>query len=434
MIDNRILEIIDHARTKSPYYRELYTDLPTQIDSLNQVPRVNHQAFWAANSNNLRKNNLLTEPFTNGTVFRTGGTTGEPKSSFYTRQDLDISAATRARCLLKVGLQPGDRVANLMNAGNMYKGFPDLSDALSKIDIPNVHLAIGGVAGVKHQAWAVKEFEATVIVAMPTSLCRLANYFLEHGDVAESVRLVLFSGELMYREQKVLILNTFPNARVGAQSYGSVDAGLIGMPVSEPDTDPECQASYQVDLEHVVLELLDESGNNICEEGVPGEVVITSLSRRLMPIIRYSMGDVATWTNFDSRQFQVLGRSTVGVTLGQSRFDLRDLRAVILRGMDGETIHGFQILLRRSGGKDEMVFRIAAKPQEPESCVRDVQAEMERAHDVYYAAAKRQYFNPLVVEFVYVDDFIYNERSGKLMEVVDLRLSDDETAVKSSKV
>lgn len=83
-----------------------------------------------------------------------------------------------------------------------------------------------------------------------------------------------------------------------------------------------------------------------------------------MPIIRYSMGDVAMWTNFESGHFQVLGRSTVGVTVGQSRFDLRDLRAVIARAMTGETVHGVQILLRRSKGKDELVSRIAARPQE----------------------------------------------------------------------
>ena len=429
MLDHRILEIIDHARTKSHYYRELYQDLPHEIESLSQVPRVNHATFWAANSNKLCENKVLTGPFTNGAIFRTSGTTSTPKNSFFTRSELDRGIDARARCLVQAGLQSGDRVANLLYGGNMYKGFPDVSDALPRTGIPNVHLSIGGIASLKHQAWGVKEFEATLIVAMPTTACRLANHYVEHGETVDSVRLVIFSGELMYKEQKALLLKAFPNSKVGPLSYASVDGGLVGVPVSMPDTNLESQPVYQVDESNLVLELIDDDGNNIYKEGVPGEVVITSLQRRLMPILRYSMGDVAMWTKFKLGHIQVLGRSTVGVTLGQSRFDLRDLKAVIERGMTGETVHGVQILLRRSKGKDEMVFRIAARPQEPESRARIVREEMDNTHE--YARAEQQYFNPLVVEFVSVNDFIYNDRSGKLREVVDLRLSEDETPIKS---
>ncbi|KAL8787254.1 MAG: hypothetical protein Q9195_007864 [Heterodermia aff. obscurata] len=422
MLDDRIREIIDHARCKSPYYRELYKDLPLDIESLSQVPRVNHTTFWAANSTNSYENKILTEPFTNGAIFRTGGTTSKPKSSFFTRSELDRGIDARARSLVKAGLQPGDRVANLLYVGNMYKGFIDVSDALPRTGIPNVHLSIGGITSLKHQAWGVKEFEATLIVAFPTVACRLASHYVQHGVTVDSVRSVIFSGELLYKEQKALLLKAFPNAKVGPLSYVSVDGGLVGIPVSGPDTILESQPVYQVDQNNIVLELIDEHGNNIREEGLPGEVVITSLHRRLMPIIRYSMGDLAIWTNFESKHFQVLGRSTVGVTVGQSRFDLRDLRAVITRGMTGETVHGVQILLRRSNGKDEMVFRIAASPREPECRARKVREEMDKTHE--YDRGEDQYFNPLLVEFVSLDDLVYNEQSGKLREVVDLRLSE----------
>lgn len=136
----------------------------------------------------------------------------------------------------------------------MYKGFPNVSDALPRTGIPSVHLSIGGIASLKHQAWEVKEFEVTLMVAMPSTACRLANHYVEHGETVDSVRSVVFSGELMHKEQKALLLKAFPNARVGPLSYARVDGGIVGIPVSEPDSVPESQQPvYQVDRSNVVL-------------------------------------------------------------------------------------------------------------------------------------------------------------------------------------
>ncbi|MFD0351350.1 hypothetical protein ACFQ0M_45545 [Kitasatospora aburaviensis] len=72
-------ELVDFARRNSPFYAELYRDLPARVEHLHQLPVIEQTAFWAANS--WPDNRLLTGPLTDAGVYKTGGTTGVPKFS-----------------------------------------------------------------------------------------------------------------------------------------------------------------------------------------------------------------------------------------------------------------------------------------------------------------------------------------------------------------
>lgn len=107
-------------------------------------------------------------------------------------------------CLTRASLRPGDHVANLMYGGDLYKGFLDLSLALIEATVPTLHLHIG-VAPLDAQAWTIRTFSATVLVSMPTVVCRLADYHIEHKELPNTVRLVLYIGELLHNDQKKLL-------------------------------------------------------------------------------------------------------------------------------------------------------------------------------------------------------------------------------------
>lgn len=86
-----------------------------------------------------------------------------------------------------------------------------------------------------------------------------------------------------------------------------------------------------------------------------------------------------------------------------------------------EKVNGCQELLRRSHGMDEMVFRIACEPGYPEKASQEVQAEM-RVHEEWAKEVAERFVNPLVIEWVSVQGLHFNARSGKLMDIVDLRV------------
>ena len=77
-------EIIAYARKYSRYYQNLYKDIPEDA-SLCELPLIDQGDFWA----NCDKNGycVATRPQTDGQIFKSGGTTGDPKYSLYTAEE-----------------------------------------------------------------------------------------------------------------------------------------------------------------------------------------------------------------------------------------------------------------------------------------------------------------------------------------------------------
>lgn len=416
-----VQELVKFARDNSPYYRKHYANLPENVSELSEIPLLDHSSFWTANTGLPPENQVITAPLTDGAVFRTGGTTAVPKASYVTREELREGAQSWAACLVRAGLQPGDRVANMLYGGDLYKGFLDLGLALTNAPIPNFHLSIG-VAPLESQAWTLRTYAATVLVAMPTVMCRLADYLIRLDHEVISIRLLLYVGEHLHKDQKLLLSRAFPSAHVGPVQYVSVDGGLIGLPDVSPggiDQDPTC---YTVNTSSMIMELVSDTGNLITEEGVRGDVVITNLTRRLMPVIRYPMGDAAEWVDYESNKFRLCGRGAVGVRVGPASYDMASLKEIVSSSLKGEKVNGFQVLLRRSEGMDEMVFRIACQPKNPEQSSQEIQKEMNRVHEEWAKEVAEHFIHPLVIEWVSVQELHYNARSGKLKEIVELRV------------
>ena len=102
--------------------------------------------------------------------------------------------------------------------------------------------------------------------------------------------------------------------------------------------------------------------------------------------------------------------------------DTTSLKEIVSCALKDEKVNGFQVLLRRSHGMVEMVFRIACQPEYPEKASQEVQAEMGRVHEEWAKEVAERFVNPLVIEWVSVQDLHFNARSGKLKEIVDLRV------------
>lgn len=414
-------ELVKFARKNSPYYRQYYANLPENVSELNEIPLLDHESFWAANSGLPPENQVVTGPLTDGAVFRTGGTTAVPKVSYLTREDLHEGERFWAACLVRAGLRPGDRVANLLYGGDLYKGFLNLSLALTAAPTPNFHLSIG-VAPFESQAWTLRTFAATVLVGMPTSLCKLADYLIKIDQSVPSVRLLIYIGELLHRDQRVFLSRAFPCAQVGPLFYGSVDGGFIGTPDVPPGGIDQDPTPYNVNASSTIMELVGDTGDLITAEGVKGNVVITNLTRRLMPIIRYPMGDAAEWVDYGSRKFRLCGRGAVGVRVGPASYDMASFKEIIVSSLRDEKVNGFQVLLRRAKGMDEMVFRIACQPENPEQASQRVKGEMDRVHEEWAKEVAEEFINPLVIEWVSFQDLHCNARTGKLREIIDQRV------------
>lgn len=127
-------QLVEFARRHSSYYARHYRQVPHSGWQISDLPLVNPRDYWEGSSE-LTNWPVLTGPFTDGIVFKTGGTTGASKLSIYTRSEWRTFVTSFGRNLASQ-LQPGDRVANLFFAGDLYSSFLFIHDALAHMDIP----------------------------------------------------------------------------------------------------------------------------------------------------------------------------------------------------------------------------------------------------------------------------------------------------------
>ncbi|QUQ65618.1 phenylacetate--CoA ligase family protein [Kutzneria sp. CA-103260] len=409
MAHQSLSELVAFARANSPFYRELYAGLPADVDDLTELPLIDHGAFWAANT--VHGNTLRTGPHTDGIVFKTGGTTSAPRISVYTRPEWREMATTFASGLPAAGVRSGDRVANLFYAGELYSSFVFTLNLFQVAPVDTVQLPIAGGAAPEFVVLALTEFRATVLAAPPTSLCQLAQHVRDTVGWLPDVRVVLFSGEAFYGDQRALLAAAFPNSSVRSIGYASVDGGILAAPVTnEPDS-----RVHQAFAPSRLLEILDlQTGAPITTPGRAGRVVVTDLVRRLQPVIRYPVGDLAEWVDPAAGTFRLLGRSDEGARVGPVTLYLDDLRSIVEQAVG--PVSGMQVVLRRRDSKDQLVLRLAGTGS------RDsIASRLSEVRPMFADHVRRGLIQPLAVEWVKTTDLHTNPRTGKLVRLLDER-------------
>ncbi|MFD8598612.1 phenylacetate--CoA ligase family protein [Kitasatospora sp. NPDC059646] len=407
--------LVDHARAHSPFYSELYRDVPAVVTSLTQLPVIDQEAFWAANS--WPGNRLLTAPLTDACVFKSGGTTGAPKFSPWTREEHLDSVRAFGAGLVDAGLRPGQKVANLFRAGEFYSGFVFIENALHHAPIDNVRLPIA-TAPDEYVADVIHGFGADVLAGEPMKLSSVAETLLARGRPAPQVELVLFGGDILFDDLRPLLRSAFPNAALSSIGYASVDAGLVAGPVPAGD-DLRVHRAFP---DRTVVELIDETtGDAVTEPGVPGRVVVTNLFRTLVPILRYPAGDRAEWIDASCDRFRLLGRSGEGARVGIVTMPTEQVRDVLLAHDPDHHITGMQLVQRRWSGRDGLIIRLGHTAPPPPALTETLRRAVLAARPTYDAEVAAGAIHPLQLEWVPRAQLATNPRTGKLRQVIDER-------------
>ncbi|MER7859101.1 AMP-binding protein [Amycolatopsis japonica] len=414
-MNDTLTELVRFARENSPFYQKLYDRVPDGAIRLTDLPIIDQAEFWSANT--MHGNTALTGRQTDGIIFKTGGTTSAPRLSVYTRPEWKRLAATFATGLSAAGVRHGDRVANLLYAGELYSSFILMLNMLQEQQVDTVQLPITGGASPAFKLQALQDFEATVVTAFPTALVQLAQYVRDNAGTLPQVRLVLFGGEAFYDDQRRVVGEAFPNAVVRSLGYGSVDGGVLGAPV-EGCEDVRVFRAFEPTN---VIEIIDvETGTPIEKPGKVGRLVITDLGRRLQPMIRYPVGDLGEWLSVEDRTFRLLGRADEGARVGPVTLHLDQLRGCVDTAT-GSQVDGFQVVLRRVQSKDQLVLRFASGAADRDAVLKTLSAEVNEISPRYADHVARGIIQPLAVEWVEASEIVINPRTSKVVRLIDER-------------
>ena len=233
-------------------------------------------------------------------TLHTSGTTGQPKRLAFTDADL-----ARTRDFFAVGMsqlvRAGQRLAVLLPGAERPDGVADLlRQALGNAGVevvappPQVHMAgqphgentdlpQNDTKGGEALARWLEQAEAHCLVAAPAQLANLLTWFPTAGPknlagvLSSAEPLDAALGQSLRQHWQCEVLD----------HYGLTETAYGGA--------VECAAhnGFHVRELDVLLEIVDISGSKVLQHGQAGEVVITTLQREAMPLVRYRTGDVA---------------------------------------------------------------------------------------------------------------------------------------------
>jgi phenylacetate-CoA ligase len=214
-------------------------------------------------------------------VHASSGTTGKPTVVGYTAKDIETWSDLMARDFVMVGVKKGDIFQNAVNYG-FFTGGLGVHYGIERMGAMAVP---SGVGNTERQLEIMMDFGVTVLHCTPSYALYLAETAKAKG-VVDRLKLSIgcFGAEPWSDESRKELEET-----LHIKAYDSY--GLSEM--MGPGVAFECQEQNGLHIweDHFLIEILDKNGQQ-CAPGEPGELVITSLTKEAMPLIRYHTGDV----------------------------------------------------------------------------------------------------------------------------------------------
>jgi len=214
-------------------------------------------------------------------VHASSGTTGKPTVVGYTAKDIETWADLMARDFVMVGVEKKDIFQNAVNYG-FFTGGLGVHYGIERMGAMAVP---SGVGNTERQLEIMMDFGVTVLHCTPSYALYLAETAKARGVVDKlNLRIGCFGAEPWSDESRREL-----EEALNIKAYDSY--GLSEM--MGPGVAFECQEQDGLHIweDHFLIEILDKN-EQPCAPGEPGELVITSLTKEAMPLIRYHTGDV----------------------------------------------------------------------------------------------------------------------------------------------
>jgi phenylacetate-CoA ligase len=286
-------------------------------------------------------------------VHASSGTTGKPTVVGYTAGDLDTWAAVAARSMRAAGARSGDIVHIAVNYGMFTGGFGwhDGATRLGCTVIP----ASGGQT--ERQVQFIEDFKPAVIAATPTYMLTILDEMDRQGvDPRESSLNVGVFGAEPWTDKMRQSMEERADFHA-VDTYGLSE--LIGPGVAAESF--ETKDGPHVWEDHFYPEVIDPDTGEVLPDGEHGELVLTSLTKEAMPVIRYRTRDLTRLlpgTAFGAmrRIEKVTGRSDDMMIVRAVNVFPTQIEEFILR--EPELTPHFQCHLDRQGNMDSLLVKV----------------------------------------------------------------------------
>lgn len=355
----RLQKTLRHAFENVAHFRTAFDAAGVRPDDLNSLEDLGRFPFTV--KNHLRD----AYPFGMFAVPReqvvrlhaSSGTTGKPTVVGYTRGDIDTWAELMARSMACAGARAGDIVHNAYGYG-LFTGGLGAHYGAERLGATVTPMSGGNT---EKQVTLLKDFGAHILCATPSYALNIAEIAAQQGvDLAAGPLRIGICGAEPWSERMRAELDT----RLGIRAvdiYGLSE--IMG-----PGVAVEClegRSGLHGWEDHFLFEIIDPDSGQPLPMGESGELVITTLTKQALPLIRYRTRDITHLTDEPC----VCGRSHVRIMRITGRNDdMLIIRGVnvypsqiesVMVGFDGIAPH-YQLVVARAGSMDTLRVEVEA--------------------------------------------------------------------------
>ena len=410
----RLQETARRVYALSPFYKEKFEErgiTPEDIRSLEDLQRLpftrkqdlrNHYPFG-----------LFCVPMSEVVrIHSSSGTTGKPTVVGYNAHDMEVWNEVMARVYTMSGVGAEDVVHNAYGYG-LFTGGLGFHYGAEKVGATVVP-ASGGFTD--RQLMLMRDFGATVLACTPSFALHLAEVAAKAGSEFRKdykLKVGIFGAEPTSEGLKKEVANAWGIEY--REVYGLSE--IIG-----PGVSCSCSHSDRLHIfeDHFLPEIIDPETGEVLPDGERGELVITTLSKQALPIIRYRTGDITSLVKEPCgcgrtmvRMESIVGRAddmliVNGVNVYPSQVEH------VIANAEGVTLN-YQIIAEKKGHLDKLEIMVEVS----EEIMTDNVGELERIRKAIQASLLNNLYINADVKLVEPESI---ERSmGKAVRVVDKR-------------
>jgi phenylacetate-CoA ligase len=398
-----------HAYDNVPHYRAAFDAKGVHPDDLRTLADLAN--FPLTDKKTLRDNypfGLFAVPREQVVrIHASSGTTGKPTVVGYTKRDIDNWASLVARSIRAAGGRPGD-IVHIAYGYGLFTGGLGAHYGAERLGCTVVPMSGGQT---EKQVQLIRDFEPSIIMVTPSYMLTIAEEFARQGlNIADSsLKIGIFGAEPWTEAMRAEI-----EARAGIDAvdiYGLSE-------VMGPGVASECVESKDGPViweDHFYPEIIDPDTGEVLPDGAQGELVLTSLTKEALPVIRYRTRDLTRLLPPTSRAMRRIGKIT-----GRSD-DMLIIRGVnVFPSQIEELILGmpalapqYQLVLGRDGHLDTLEVLAEARDGIDHQTVDALERELQHRIKTYIGVTARVTLLP--------SQGIERTLTGKARRVIDKR-------------
>ncbi|RJP89655.1 MAG: phenylacetate--CoA ligase family protein [Desulfobacteraceae bacterium] len=282
----RLQSTLNRAYRNVPFHKKRFKDMGIDISDINQLSDLARLPFMERHhiSDNYPYD-LFAVPLRDIVRIHTApGTTQKPTVSGYTPQDLSVWQNILTRALLASDITPHDILQITLPPGlaNWGRDYKSGAEAIEASVIPHTPMSI------EKKVMVLMDYRSSVLITTPASALQLADYVLkeEINTTAMGLKTLILVGEAIDPDTRKKLED-----RLGVKVW--VHYGLSEVPGPAIAFECEAHEGLHVNEDHFLPEIVDPVSGDVLAEDRFGELVLTTLTTRAFPLIRFKTGDRA---------------------------------------------------------------------------------------------------------------------------------------------